>query len=81
MVILSKSAWINVYPYYVQQMNDLIGLIKPTLSSDYSRLTNIDFVIDVMVPEVCSNFSHEGIHYCHSSTILTELSLMLLDHP
>ncbi|XP_039639077.1 uncharacterized protein LOC120547622 [Perca fluviatilis] len=34
-----------------KHMNDLIDLIKPTLSLDYSLFSNIDFVIDVMVPE------------------------------
>lgn len=46
----------TIYLYCIQQLEDLIKVVKSALSLDYTILRNVDFIIDVMVPEVCSNF-------------------------
>lgn len=70
-----------IYPYYIQQMNDLIDLIRPALSLDYSFLPNIDFILDVMVPEVCSNFSWTSSFQKNISTLLKPFSIFSWNFP
>lgn len=70
-----------IYPYYVQQMNDLIDLIRPALSLDYSFLPNIDFIFDVTVPEVCSNFSWTSSVQKNIVTLLKPFSLFSWNFP
>ena len=39
--------------YNIQQFEDLIELVKSEILLDYTDLRNLNFIMDVMMPEVC----------------------------
>ena len=39
--------------YNIQQFEDLIELVKSEILLNYTDLSNLNFIMDVMMPEVC----------------------------